>query len=180
MATEATARASSAEADAAAARAIGAELERRYRAIAEGPMAGIPLCNPALSVEAVGFTVVEGRAVGLVATPWFMNLVVTALPEGAPLEPARIGDTVAHRLPSGDYDCVVGELDGFGRLDALSLFSPMFEFADAATVRATAEAAMAEILRAPVTSEPGAKAVRPIDRRALLFGRRAATGEEGR
>lgn len=160
-----------------AARAVGADLERRYQLIAEGPMRDVPLCNPALSVMAVGFAAVDGFAVGIVATPWFMNLVVTALPKGVALPAARIGDTVVHGLPGGEFDCVVGMLDGFGRIDSVSLFSPMFDFVDAETVRATAEAAIAEILTAPEPIAPPHPdpAAPAIDRRALLFGRRAPT-----
>jgi [NiFe] hydrogenase assembly HybE family chaperone len=160
----------------AAARAIGAELERRYRAIAEGPMADLPVINPALAVAAVGFVGLEGRAVGIVTTPWFMNVMVTALP-GFELSPARIGDPVLHSLPSGDYECVVGTLDGFGRIDSVSLFSPMFDFADQETALAAAEAAIAEILTAP-EPEPAPVADAPaLDRRSLFFGRRAAPSE---
>ena len=156
-----------------AARAIGAELERRYRAIAEGPMADLPVINPALAVAAVGFDAVEGRAVGIVTTPWFMNVMVTALP-GYELSPARIGDPVLHSLPSGDYECVVGTLDGFGRIDSVSLFSPMFDFADQETALAAAEAAITEILTAPEPEPAPTPAAPALDRRALFFGRRAA------
>lgn len=166
-----------------AARVVGMEMERRYRVIAEGPMRDMPLCNPVLPVAAVGFAAVGGFAVGIVTTPWFMNLTVTALPNGSALPAARIGDTVTHGLPSGEFDCVVGMLEGFGRIDCVSLFSPMFEFADGATVRATAEAAIAEILTAPPMPVPQseAKLAAAIDRRALLFGRRTSieTGRTG-
>lgn len=168
---------SSGEEASRAARAIGADLEARYRAIAEGPMRDVPLCNPALPVAAVGFTAVDGFAVGIVATPWFMNLMITTLPGGPALPAARIGDSVPHGLPGGEFDCVVGTLDGFGRIDSVSLFSPMFEFADGDTVRATAAAAIDEILTAPEPSAPPSKveAAPAIDRRALLFGRRTSS-----
>lgn len=162
---------------AAAARAIGAELERRYRAIAEGPMADLPVINPALAVAAVGFVGLEGRAVGILTTPWFMNVMVTALP-GYELSAARIGDPVLHALPSGDYECVVGTLDGFGRIDSVSLFSPMFDFADQETALAAAEAAIAEILTLPEPEPaPPPPAGPALDRRSLFFGRRAAPSE---
>lgn len=170
------------ETDEAAARAIGSALEARYRAVAEGSMRDMPLSNPALGVAAVGFTAYGGKAVGIVATPWFMNLVMAALP-GRVLSAARIGDAVTHALPSGDYECVVGELDGFGRLDSVSLFSPMFEFADAETAVATAEAAMAEVMKgaeavvAATVTAPAAAETPRLDRRALLFGRRGHEGE---
>ena len=175
------ARASDAEIESdadAAARAIGVTLERIYGEIAERSMRDLPVYNPALGVTAVGFRAIEGRAVGIVATPWFMNLVVAALP-GASLPPAPAGASVTHALPGGEFGCVVGEVAGFGRLDSTSLFSPMFDFADPETVVAVAEAAIAEIVTPPVV-EPPPPPPEParLDRRALLFGRRAG-GEEG-
>ena len=39
-------------------------------------MKGMPIYNPTLAVEAVGFREHEGRQVGVMVTPWFMNLTV--------------------------------------------------------------------------------------------------------
>ncbi|MCE1235518.1 MAG: [NiFe]-hydrogenase assembly chaperone HybE [Hyphomicrobiales bacterium] len=158
----------------ALARSVGARLAAIYTEIAERSMRDLPVYDPRLSVEAVGFTAVGDRVVGVLTTPWFMNLVVCDRPGGAPATPAVKGASVTHVLPGGEFSFVVGEIDGFGRLDSASLFSPMFDFADAATVRATAEAAIAEVMTAP-TEEPTATPPaerRDIDRRALLFGRR--------
>ena len=46
---------------------------------------GMPIYNPTLAIEAVGFREHEGRQVGVMVTPWFMNL--TVLPS-----PADLGD----------------------------------------------------------------------------------------
>jgi [NiFe] hydrogenase assembly HybE family chaperone len=101
-----------------------------------------------------------------------MNVVISASPLGpAPVEVSP-GSTVTHDLPSGAYDFVVGALDGFGRLDSMSLFSPMFRFDDPEAVTATAEAAMAELKRAPEPAKTEAPAKTTLDRRALLFGRK--------
>ena len=37
---------------------------------------GMPIYNPTLAIEAVGFREHEGRHVGVMLTPWFMNLTV--------------------------------------------------------------------------------------------------------
>lgn len=160
----------------AAARSVGARLAAIYEEIAERSMRDLPVFDPRLSVEAVGFTTVGDRVVGVLATPWFMNLVVCDRPDGPPAASAAKGATVTHALPGGDFCFVVGAVEGFGRLDSASLFSPMFGFEDAATVRATAQAAIAEVLTAPAATSaaPGRTiaAGGEIDRRALLFGRR--------
>lgn len=162
---------------ATAAEAIGARLEAIYRGISEGAMRDLPICNPALEVAAIGFRDHAGVVVGVLATPWFMNLVVAASPQGPDLPFVPAGATVTHAFPGGEFDCVVGETTGFGRLDSASLFSPMFQFDDAGVVRAVAEAAIEEVFRAPVPVEPPPSAApAQLDRRALLFGRRR--GEE--
>lgn len=163
----------------AAASVVAARLEAAFRVVADGPMRDVPLVNPALTVEAIGFRAWGSRIVGVMATPWFMNLVVTAPPDGPELEPASPGSTVVHAFPSGDFPCVVGAVDGFGRLDSASFFSPMFEFDDPAVVRAVAEAAIEEVFRAPEPEpepQPETRAPAAIDRRALLFGRRGGEG----
>ena len=55
-------------------------LERTFRAAA-ARMAGLAVVNPALRVEAVGFAPWQGCWLGVVVTPWCMNLVL------APLDP---------------------------------------------------------------------------------------------
>ena len=142
--------------------AIGERLERLYRALAEGAMAGLPICNPRLGVAALGFRVVGAEAVGIVVTPWFLNIVAAPL---GPVAPAQGGETRTLTLPAGELEMIVGELPGFGRLDAASLVSPMFAFADMAAALDAVEGAL-EALFAP----PPARA---LDRRAFLRGRAA-------
>lgn len=164
------------DATAAEAVAIGARLAAIYGGIAERSMRELPVYNAALRVEAIGFRAHGDRVVGVLATPWFMNLVVTSRPDGADLPPSTAGASVTHGFPGGDFDCVVGEIDGFGRLDSASLFSPMFRFDDPEVVRAVGEAAIEEVFRAPVEAEVTVERTAPapaaLDRRALLFGRR--------
>jgi len=142
-------------------KAAALRLEELYHALAEGPMAGLPICNPRLGVAALGFREIGREAVGIVVTPWFVNLVA------APLDPApaTVGSTRRLALPAGALDLIVGELPGFGRLDAASLFSPCHQFADMAAARAAAEGAL-EVLFAPPPP-------RALDRRAFLRGRAA-------
>lgn len=160
----------------ATAEAIGARLQSIYAEIAERSMRDLPIYNPALEVAAIGFREDAGRVVGVLTTPWFMNLVVTRAPEGPDLPFAPAGSAVGHGFPGGEIECVVGETTGFGRLDSASLFSPMFQFDDPVVVRAAAEAALEAVFQAPEDAEPVAPPPPPreraLDRRALLFGRR--------
>lgn len=146
---------------------VGRRIAARYRAIAEGPMAGLPICNSALGVADVGFRAHRGRAVEIVVSPWFMNLVAAALPaERVPA--AAPGATVPLVLPGGELAMIVGELPGFGRLDACSLFSPMQDFAGMDAALEAARAAITELF-APGPEARGTAA--PHDRRAFLRGR---------
>lgn len=142
-----------------AARALGDRLVARYLEISNGPMRDVPICNPALSVEAVGFRAQGDVAVGVVITPWFMNLLV--LQEPAPEQ----GRSYVISLPAGDVACVGGLLEGFGPLRACSLFSPMFDFADMEAARQVATETLALLLTPPAPHEAPA-----LDRRALLRG----------
>lgn len=160
----------------AQARAAGAALALRYRAIHEGAMRGLPICNPLIAVEAAGFRAHDGIAVGIVIAPWFMNLVAAAIPEGAPLPAAAPGEKRRLALPAGEIEVTVGELEGFGRVDACSLFSPMAGF-DQESARAAAEAALKALFEPP---EPEAAEQPALDRRAFLRGRFARPVAEAR
>jgi [NiFe] hydrogenase assembly HybE family chaperone len=143
-----------------AARAIGDRLAARYVEIGDGPMRDVPICNSALAVEAIGFRAHGDAAVGVVVTPWFMNLLV--LSEPAPEQ----GRTYVVALPAGDVACVGGFLEAFGPLRACSLFSPMFDFADMDAARQVATETLALLFAPPAPPEALA-----LDRRALLRGK---------
>jgi len=148
------------DAGASEAERIGARLAAAYCAIAAGPMADAPICNPALAVEALGFTLHEGCAVGVVVTPWFAGFIAAPL-AGAP--PQRL------RFPAGALDFVACDVPGFGQAASCSLFSPMDAFATQDDARAAARAALGGLF------DPGLHAPPPrpaLDRRAL-FGLRS-------
>ena len=134
-------------------------------------MQGLPMCNPALSVEAVGFREHEhaGRLVGVIVTPWFMNL--TLLPSPVDLEAWRKGSLTRVSFPSGEYDFVIGDAGENGLIGTCSLFSLMHAFADHAAARGAACAA-AEALFEPPAPPPAAqpRAAPAISRRRFLRG----------
>jgi [NiFe] hydrogenase assembly HybE family chaperone len=154
-----------------AASALGERLQAIYRDIAAGPMHGLPVCHPRLGVQAVGFRLHAGFAVGVVVTPWCMNVVQAAVPGGPALPEGRLGDSRALELPAGAIELIVGELPDFGRLDAASLFSPMFQFDGPDAALGTAAAAMAALFEATHDKMLQGQVPAMRDRRALLFGR---------
>ena len=124
---------------------------------------GMPIYNPTLAVEAVGFRLYEGRYVGVMLTPWFMNL--TVLPSADDLKVWVAAGNIRLAFPSGAYDFVVNELDNVGLIANCSLFSTMLEFTD----HEAAQLAATTIADAVFEPEPPAPAP-TVSRRQLLGG----------
>ncbi|MBL1256869.1 [NiFe]-hydrogenase assembly chaperone HybE [Methylocystis sp. Sn-Cys] len=150
-----------------AARTIGETLAGLYAGVRAGPMRDVPICNDALDVEAIGFRAFGETAVGIVVTPWFMNLIVVPEP------PVASGASVRVAVPAGDVECVSAQLDGFGAILACSLFSPMFEFSDMSAAREAAREAMKALFDPELLDQKPAPKPAGLDRRALLRGRLA-------
>ena len=155
------------------AEAIGEALAALYREIEAASMRDAPICNAALQVKAIGFRPYQGYAVGVILTPWFLNLVAAQTPRSA-APPLPLG-ALPLPLPAGSIEFTVTELAGFGRLANCSLFSPLSEFPDQETACAVAQAAL------DAAFDPGLSAAKPesrppLDRRALLGRRRLPQG----
>lgn len=149
--------------------AWGERLASAYREIGERAMRDLPIYNEALAVEAVGFRPFDDTIAGIVVTPWFMNVVLP----GNELARKASGPNLRVRFPAGDIELALGEVAPVGRIASCSLFSPMFAFADMASARATAAAALAELML-PAGSEEAVRRREPatsaIDRRNFLRG----------
>ena len=141
-----------------------AALVALYRRVQRERMDGVPLMHPGLVVHAEGFEPEAGgaAAVGVLVTPWFMNLVRLPLAGDAPVAPA--GATRARVVGTTRMDFIGAHEPGFGAYEVCSLFSPMFEFADHAAAEATARAVLAALRGGDAPAAPQAS------RRALLFG----------
>lgn len=129
-------------------------LEATFRHIAQTRMAGMAMVNPALAVEAVGFRPVGTDCVGVLITPWSMNLI--CLP-GADIawKDASSGTKQDLELPSGTYEFLTAHEEGLGPYLTSSLFSPMFEFAHMDQAREVAAAVLAEVFT-PQAAQPAA------------------------
>ncbi len=152
-----------------------AQLEAAYRHIAATRMAGLPLCHPGLQVAALGFEPLPGSggALGVLLTPWFMNLVWLPM-DDEPMQPTLgFGQTRARAVGTERFDFIGAHEPGCGAFEACSLFSPMAEFADQAAALATAHAVLHE-LRKPPEPPAAAPAVAAPARRSFLFGARGA------
>lgn len=147
-----------------------------YRQIAEQRMKGLPFLNPALEVEAVGFRTWEGHQVGVLITPWFMNLVLIPGPEA---ESRDLGGdkATAWEFPGGRCDLHVSRPDGQILHLCASLFTSVEGFPDQGTAREVAREVLRNLFTVPADGrsnadqgEAGADALlaRPVSRRAFL------------
>lgn len=153
-------------------------LERAFRSIHDERMLGLPLLNPALAVEAVGFGPWESHWLGVLITPWFMNLVLMPRePEG--WRAAASGDAVTYAFPAGAFEFIAGRDDAVGDYQACSLFSPMFEFQDQDSARLTATAALQALFDETLGprdagrdagDQPPAESAAPMSKREFLRG----------
>lgn len=124
---------------------VSSDLERVYRKIQRERMSNVPVLNPHLSVKAVGFQPWNEHLLGILVTPWFMNLML--LPrEGERWVGMQQGAKVIHQFPSGPYEFIFGEEAAVGCYQSCSLFSPMFEFHDQQSAEITAERVLQGIM----------------------------------
>ncbi len=157
-----------------------AALEATFRHIAQHRMAGVPILNPALSVEAVGFRAWDQHWLGVLVTPWFMNLWL--MPRVVSRwQPIAAGASRHYVFPAGVFEFIGGFESTIGDYQACSLFSPMFDFVDQASAHDTAVASLEALFDlahreagetgvaadAPAAAAP---AVRPLSKRDFLFG----------
>lgn len=150
-------------------------LRAAFARIAATRMADLPLNNPRLVVATTRFVPWQEGHIGVLVTPWAINLVAVA---DDPLALRLAVDTRRRwRFPSGDYDLMGGEEPECGAFQFCSLISPVLEFADQTTAEAFAAAALTALL-APADGE-GREAARltgasawhaPLSRRGFLRG----------
>jgi len=165
-----------------------------YQHIAATRMQGIPLLNPKIQVQAVGFEAVQpaaaldaaasdsapAAAVGVLITPWFMNLVW--LPLQALDQSGGVGCKMPRYVGPECFEFIGAHESGFGSYASCSLFSPVFEFYNQQAVLDTAKVVL-DTLRQPAPAAPNTAAnpgaatahAAPVPaRRAFLFGRGGA------
>ncbi|UJS26549.1 [NiFe]-hydrogenase assembly chaperone HybE [Thiothrix winogradskyi] len=134
-------------------------LEAHFREVEMTRMRDVPILNPALQVEAVGFQSIESGCLGVLITPWFMNLVwLPSVERGADMP-----DSPLLALPSGEYECQPNHALSVGKFYTCSLFSPVLQFEDQATAVLTAQEVMKLLLGVPPSAN--------VSRRDFLRGK---------
>ncbi len=123
-----------------------------FREIWHSKMRDVPMVNKMLSVEAVGFRMHEGRPLGVLLSPWFMNLVL--LPgEDEDWSALSPGAKEIVAFPSGNYEFIHMTRDIVGGYKACSLFSMMGDFQTQMQAVEVAQAVMQELFNADNQAE---------------------------
>lgn len=145
-------------------------------------MSGIPLVNPALRVEAVGFvwggttsdeTGACPVAEGVLITPWFMSLL--RLPAEAQPCGGHAGSSRMRQFGEERFDFIEAYDPVIGSYESCALFSPMCDFTSQELARETALASLALVRGASVEIAKKVASVPQPARRAFFLGRRAET-----
>ncbi|KGM87035.1 [NiFe] hydrogenase assembly chaperone, HybE family [Roseovarius mucosus DSM 17069] len=111
-----------------------------------GKMRDVPIVNKLLHVQAVGFQMHEARPLGVLISPWFMNLV--QLPaEGEDWSALVPGAKEVIGFASGEYEFIHNVREMVGGYKACSLFSPMGEFRSQAQAVDVARAVMVALFQ---------------------------------
>ena len=146
-----------------------------FERIARESMCGLPFYNEALSVEAVGFERIGDGWLGVLITPWFMNLMLVS-DQPIPYAEAANGKKRSVELPGGPVQFLCGGTEDFGMFDAHSIASPMDVHKSQDQARAAARLALARADAAAgrVGASSAGGASRRFAKNPLQFCRAAA------
>ncbi|MDH3948271.1 MAG: [NiFe]-hydrogenase assembly chaperone HybE, partial [Gammaproteobacteria bacterium] len=98
------------------------KLVDRFTHIGVTAMRDLPIYNHNLEVEAVGFQPTDNGWLGVLITPWFINVIL--LPEQKSAASLPLGEKLTHELVSGEHVFTVGEDEELGCYDFITLASP--------------------------------------------------------
>jgi [NiFe] hydrogenase assembly HybE family chaperone len=134
-----------------------------YRRVHEETFRGLPIANTALDVEAVYFRPLEEHQLGVLITPWFMNLFL--LPGTDRWDDRPQGSACQIELPGGKVDFRVSHEQALGTILSAALFSTVADFPDQDIAREIARETLRLLFDGDaMQDEPG----RRVSRRALL------------
>lgn len=144
----------------------GAQVEATFRRIHTERMDGLPLLNPALAVEAVGFTRHGDDWRGVLVTPWCIDLLL--LPATADWPVPGPHERVFRQYASGNFALLPNREDGLGDYLICALIHDMKQFPDQDTARMTAQACLIALDLAPGQPQADAAAPSSATRRKFL------------
>ena len=141
------------------------KMVQQFETIYVEHMHDLPIVNKALQVEAIGFDEYRGHQLGVLVTPWFMNLIL--LPGVDNWANSSQGDTSSIDFPSGRIEFAVSHDKMLGTYLSAVAFRDVVELADQATARKLALEVLDNLMKPPRNE-------RTVSRRELLTGLRAS------
>lgn len=139
-------------------------LVRHFEHIYVEHMQDLPIVNKRVRVEAVGFQDFAGHKLGVLITPWFMNLVL--LPGSDEWGDSAQGDASSIEFPSGPIEFTISRDDTLGTYLTAVLMRSVADFSDHKLARDVALQVMKELF-VPARNK------RRLSRRELLTGSRS-------
>lgn len=128
-----------------------ARLVAHFEAVHAERMQGLPILNPRLAVRAVGFREFGNHWIGVLITPWFINLVL--LPGTRQWSELAQGSVVDITFPGSEITFHVSQDDDIGTLLSAALFSSVADFPDEQTAVEVAQEIMERLFEAAAEKE---------------------------
>jgi len=147
-----------------------AVLVEHFESIYAAHVAGLPIDNPALAVEAVGTTEFGDHKALMLITPWFMNLVL--LPGSDEWDNSEQGQTCDIDIPGQTLQFTVSQDATIGTYLSAVMFRTVSDYPDQGVARAVAEEILQRLF-SPNSSDLTDVQTKPkatLTRRALLSG----------
>lgn len=144
------------------------DIVNRYHSVYRESMRDLPICNSSLRVELVGLNALSEHQLGVLITPWFMNLVL--LPGNETWSDENPGAICTIQLPSAPCEFTVCQDELLGTFLSAVLFHSVKDFTDQETAVAVAHEALGQLLQPPGEAIRQRNTGITISRRGLLSG----------
>lgn len=154
-------------------------VEAAFQRIYVDHMSDVPIANQALQVQALDFALWQENWLGVLITPWCINLLLLPGPHGHWGSVAG-NHRLFHSFPSGNYAFLGGKEPEIGEYQSCSLISTMSQFVEQESACAVAREVIKNMLKAPhplpeaIKKEQNSNAEPSLSkRRFLLLGSRS-------
>ena len=136
-------------------------LVERFDYIGKERIQGLPIYNDKLFVEAVDFQACAGGQIGVLITPWFVNVMLFP-DDDKSWQFKELGEKVKFNLPTGEHEFSVGEEDVIGRYLFRSVVSPTHCYKSQSPAQSAARKALSQLMT-PVENEVDTVATRQVN-----------------
>lgn len=138
-------------------------LEAHYRHVWQTRMHDLPFVNGALGVEAIGFQRLDGDWLGVVITPWFLNLLLV-YGGGQLWGDIPAGERRYLSLPCGTMQFIADDDPDIGPYQYCPLIAPVDQLPDMAAARVVAADAIRTVFASPPAAPETSAAPEPAEK----------------